>query len=207
MILKSLLKKGENAIGAILGNGFYNAPINWTQSYGSPRFLGQIYITYTDGTEEIIVSDQTGKHQKVRFLWIWYMMVNIMMPGWNSQAGAIPDLMIQNGNRLSIRKTPEGKMKAHMSPTDRVMEKLAPVKIEPLENGKFRVDFGQEISGWLHLLNVKGEAGRKIDIKYICESPVGDNSYTLKGGSPESTQHVLPGLYSGKLRSPTGPEN
>ncbi len=29
-------------------------------------------------------------------------------------------------------------------------------------------------------------AGRKIDIKYICESPVGDNSYIMKGGSPES---------------------
>ena len=73
-----------------------------------------------------------------------------------------------------------------MSPTDRVMEKLAPVKIESLKNGKFKVDFGQEISGWLHLVNVTGEAGRKIEIKYICESPVGDNFYILKGGGPES---------------------
>ena len=62
--IKKLLKKGENAIGAILGNGFYNAPINWTQSYGSPRFLGQIYITYTDGSEDIIISDQSWKASK-----------------------------------------------------------------------------------------------------------------------------------------------
>ena len=30
--IKDMLKKGENALGAILGNGFYNAPISWTHS-------------------------------------------------------------------------------------------------------------------------------------------------------------------------------
>jgi alpha-L-rhamnosidase len=184
--IKALLKKGDNAIGAILGNGFYNAPINWTQSWGSPRFIGQIYITYTDGTEEIIVSDQTWRASKGPILMdlIYggeHYDARLEQPGWCS-----PGFDDSKWEQAAIRKTPEGKMKAHMSPTDRVMEKLAPVRIESLENGKFRVDFGQEISGWLHLLNVKGEAGRKIDIKYICESPVGSNSYTLKGGDPES---------------------
>jgi alpha-L-rhamnosidase len=66
------------------------------------------------------------------------------------------------------------------------MESLKPIAIESLGNGKYKVDFGEEISGWLHLLNVNGDAGHKIDIKYICESPVGSNTYTLKGGAPES---------------------
>ena len=35
-------------------------------------------------------------------------------------------------------------------------------------------------------LNVTGEAGRKIDIKYICESAMGANSYTMRGSGPES---------------------
>lgn len=184
--IKALLKNGDNAIGAILGNGFYNAPINWTQSYGSPRFIGQIYITYTDGTEDIIVSDKTWKASKSPILMDLvyggeHYDARLEQSDWCS--AAFDD---SGWDQVTVRKTPEGKMKAHMSPTDRVMEKLAPIKIESLENGKYRVDFGQEISGWLHLLNVKGEAGRKIDIKYICESPVGSNSYTLKGGGPES---------------------
>ena len=29
-----------------------------------PGFIGQIYITYTDGTEDIIVSDQSWKASK-----------------------------------------------------------------------------------------------------------------------------------------------
>ena len=184
--ITEMLKKGENVIGAILGNGFYNAPINWTQSYGSPRFLGQIYITYTDGSEDIIISDQTWKASKSAIVTDLvyggeHYDARLEQPGWCS-----PAFDDSKWEQVAIRRTPEGKMKAHMSPTDRVMEKLAPITIESLGDGKYRVDFGQEISGWLHLINVSGEAGRKIDIKYICESPVGSNSYTLKGGKPES---------------------
>ena len=184
--ITEMLKKGENVIGAILGNAFYNAPINWTQSYGSPRFLGQIYITYTDGSEDIIISDRTWKASKSAIVTDLvyggeHYDARLEHPGWCS-----PAFDDSQWEQVVIRKAPEGIMKAHMSPTDRVMEKLAPVTIESLGDGKYRVDFGQEISGWLHLINVSGEAGRKIDIKYICESPMGSNSYTLKGGKPES---------------------
>lgn len=33
---------------------------------------------------------------------------------------------------------------------------------------------------------MEGEAGRRIDLKYRCESAMGDNSYTLRGGGRES---------------------
>ena len=33
---------------------------------------------------------------------------------------------------------------------------------------------------------IEVKRARKIEIKYLCESPVGDNSYTMKGGGPES---------------------
>jgi alpha-L-rhamnosidase len=184
--IKDMLKKGENAVGAILGNGFYNAPISWTHSYGSPRFFGQIYITYTDGSEDIIVSDQSWKASKSAIVMDLvfdgeHYDARLEQPNWCN-----PGFDDSKWEGVVLRKQPEGQMKAHMSPTDRVMEELKPQKIEPLGNGKFRVDFGEEISGWLKLVNVQGEAGRKIDIKYICESYMGANSYTLKGGAPES---------------------
>ncbi|MFS8081976.1 MAG: family 78 glycoside hydrolase catalytic domain [Ginsengibacter sp.] len=181
-----MLKKGENVVGAILGNGFFNAPIRWTQSYGSPRFLGQIYITYTDGTQDIITSDGSWKASRSPIVMDLvyggeHYDARLEQPGWSS-----PGFDDSKWERVAIRKAPGGKMKAHMSPTDRVMYKLPPVKITSLGKGKYRVNFGKQISGWLHLLNIKGEAGRKISIKYICESPVGDNYYILKGRGPES---------------------
>ena len=184
--IKDMLKKGENALGAILGNGFYNAPISWTHSYGSPRFIGQVYITYTDGTEEVIVSDQSWKASKSA------IMMDLVFDGEHYDARlekpdwCTPGFDDSKWEDVALRKKPEGEMKAHMSPTDRVMEELKSQKIERLGDGKYRVDFGEEISGWLKLVNVQGEAGRKIDIKYICESYMGANSYTLKGGGPES---------------------
>ncbi|MEO9004270.1 MAG: alpha-L-rhamnosidase N-terminal domain-containing protein, partial [Ginsengibacter sp.] len=181
-----MLKKGENVVGAILGNGFYNDPIRWTQSYGSPRFIGQIYITYTDGTQDVIVSDESWKAAKSPIVMdlIYggeHYDARLEQPGWCT--ARFDD---SQWKQVAIRKAPGGKMVAHMSPTDRVMEKIAPVKIKVLGKGKYRIDFGQQISGWLHLLNVTGKAGQKINIKYIIDQPVGENSYTLKGGGPES---------------------
>jgi alpha-L-rhamnosidase len=184
--VKDQLKMGENVIGAILGNGFYNAPRNWTHSYGSPRFLAQIHIQYTDGTEQVVISDPSWRASKSPILMDLvydgeYYDARLEQPGWNK-----PGFDDSAWMPAALRKAPEGKMKAEMSPPDRVMESLKPQKIEQLGEGHFRVDFGQEISGWLHLMNVTGKAGTKIGIRYICESPVGSNSYTLKGDGPES---------------------
>ena len=184
--IRDMLKAGDNVLGAILGNGFYNAPMHWTHSYGSPRFLGQVHIRYTDGTEQVILSDASWKASKSPIVMDLvydgeHYDARLEQAGWSSAGFDDGDW-----EPAVIRKRPEGKMKAHMSPTDRVMEQLKPVKIEALGPGKYKVDFGQEISGWLRLIDVKGEPGRKIGIKYISESYMGTNSYTLKGGGPES---------------------
>ena len=184
--IRDYLKTGENVIGALLGNGFYNPSSYWCEGYGTPRFLGQIHITYTDGTEQVIISDQSWKAAKspITMDLVYdgeHYDARLEQPGWCS--AGFDDSSWENA---VVRKAPEGRLTAHMSPVDRVMESLPPVKTERLGEGHYRVDFGQEISGWLHLIDVTGEPGRKIDIKYICESPVGANSYTMKGGSPES---------------------
>ena len=62
---------------------------------------------------------------------------------------------------------------------------LKPVKVEKLGGGRYRVDFGETVSGWVRLHGVRGEAGRRIEIKYLSESPNGSNAYTMKGEGPE----------------------
>jgi alpha-L-rhamnosidase len=184
--IKELLRQGENVFGAILGNGFYNPASYWTQGYGSPRFLGQIHIKYTDGTETVVVSDEMWKVARSPIVMdlIYdgeHYDARLEQPGWSA-----PGYDDSEWKNAVLRKTPEGKLVAQMAPTDRVMESIAPVKIERLGDGHFMVDFSEEISGWLKLKNVTGEAGRKISIKYICESQMGANSYTMKGSGPES---------------------
>ena len=188
--IKGLLRDGENVIGAVLGNGFFDSPSRWTESFGSPRFLGQIVVTYADGSETVIASDPSWKVEKgpIVFNTIYegeHYDARLEQPDWNA-----PGFDDSKWQSAVLRKAPEGQMKAHMSPTDRVMEKLKPAKIEKLGDGKYRVDFGQEISGWLRLSRVKGEPGHKIEIRYLENNGTtagsGSNSYTLKGEGEES---------------------
>ncbi|MCU0456512.1 MAG: family 78 glycoside hydrolase catalytic domain [Bacteroidales bacterium] len=181
------LNQGENVVGSILGNGFYNPAKYWCGAYGTPRFLFQMHLTYEDGSNEIIVSDKSWKAAKGPILMdmVYYgehYDARLEMPGWCS-----PGFDDSGWQNAVVRKAPAGKLTAHTAQTDRVMEVLDPVKIEKLEEGKYKIDFGQEISGWVHMKDVTGEAGRKIEIKYLQPySPNGENIYTMKGGSPES---------------------
>lgn len=184
--IKDLLNQGDNVIGAMLGNGFYNPANYWSGGYGTPRFTGQLYVTYSDGTEDIILTDQSWKASKgpVVMDLVYdgeHYDARREQPGWCS-----PGFDHSDWQYAALRTAPKGEMKAHMSPTDRVMESLPPKEIEQLGPGHYKIDFGEEISGWLNLKDIVGEEGHTIDINYIVESMMGDNSYTLKGGGPES---------------------
>ncbi len=180
------LQEGKNVIGSILGNGFYNPSKFWTAGYGSPRFLGQVYITYTDGSEDVIVSDQSWKASKSAILMdmIYYgeqYDARLEQSGWCT--AGFDD---STWETVVYRKAPEGKLVAHTAETDKVTLRIPPRSIEKTGEGKYKVDFGVEISGWLRLNNMIGKAGQKVDIKYVCNTFSGENSYIFKGGAPES---------------------
>ena len=184
--IKNLLRNGENAVGSILGNGFYNPAKGWAGAYGSPRFFAQIYITYTDGQEEVITSNESWKASESPILMdmVYYgehYDATREQKGW-CQAGFDDSAW----KPVVLRKAPEGKLVAHTSRTDKVMERLNPVKIEKLANGNYKVDFGVEVSGWVRLNQVKGPAGHQIEIKYLCPNFSGENFYTFKGEGSES---------------------
>jgi alpha-L-rhamnosidase len=184
--IKYQLNKGDNVIGAILGNGFYNAPKYWAGSYGSPRFLCQVHITYRDGTEEILVSDQSWQASKSAIMMDlvyhgeFYDARN-KQPGWCTSGFDASDW-----EAVAIRKAPEGKLVAHTAPPDRITEQIAPIKIEKIGADSFRVDFGVEISGWLRFKNVQAPPGHMVEIKYLSNQYSGDNTYIFKGGETES---------------------
>ena len=57
--------KGDNAIGVLLGNGFYFIPAEryhkLKTAYGYPKMICRLLIEYQDGTKENVVSDQSWK--------------------------------------------------------------------------------------------------------------------------------------------------
>ncbi len=184
--VKEMLKQGGNAIGSILGNGFYNPSSAWTEGYGSPRFLAQLHITYSDGSEDVIASDQSWKVGKSPILMdmVYYgehYDARLEQPGWNTFG--FDD---STWKKSAIRKAPAGKLVAHTAHPDKVVEHLKPIRIEKLYNGNYKIDFGVEISGWVRLNNVKSPKGHKIEINYLSNNFSGDNSYIFSGNGKES---------------------
>lgn len=178
-----MLNQGENVVGAIIGNGFYNPVINWTKAYGSPRFIGQIQVTYEDGTQDIIKSDETWEAKQSPIILDGIFAGEVYdgrkeITNWFGKDSWEP---------VALRKAPEGIMSAQTALPDRVNEQLPPVTITSLNNGTYEVDFGQEISGWVRLNDLNGKAGDTVEVKYISESPNnGVHKYIMRGSGGES---------------------
>ncbi|MDR2384218.1 MAG: glycoside hydrolase family 78 protein [Tannerella sp.] len=182
-----MLKQGENVVGAITGNGFYNPVINWTKAYGSPRFIGQIYIMYEDGTQDTIISDETWQAHPSAITLNGIYAGEIYDAQKEIKNWASADCNTANWTFAALRKPPEGIMSAQMSLRDKIKERLSPVSVTALDNGVYEVDFGQEISGWIRLEDLAGTAGDTVEIKYISESPNnGVHKYVMKGVRGES---------------------
>lgn len=183
----SLLRQGDNAVGCILGNGFFNAQYlnNFVMAYGSPRLLLQLRIDYADGSSSTLVSNSSWKARKS---WILKNGIfsgeevdgRLMDAAWCS-----PAAKVDGWQPVALRKAPDGKLEAQTNMNDAVTARLQPRSIKKLGEGHFLVDFGEEISGWLHLKNFQGKAGKKIDIHYLSDQNQGSNSYIMSGKANE----------------------
>ncbi len=176
-----MLKEGGNALGMILGNGFYNPAKYWAMGYGSPRMILQMHLRYSDGTEEVLCSDEQWKVSRGPILMdmVYYgehYDARLEQEGWSRDG--FDDAFWTPAVR---RKAPEGKLVAHTAEPDRVMESLAPLRIEKFYDGRYHIDFGQEVAGWVRLQGVEGPEGHKVEIRYLSSSYSGDNSYIFSG--------------------------
>jgi alpha-L-rhamnosidase len=185
--LTDIITKGENVFGVILGNGFYDLIEHWPgMGYGTPRFMGQIEVTYSDGTTDIIASDETWKIEKSAITsdQVYHgehYDARLEHNGWAS-AGYDDS----KWERVAMKPAPCGKLIPQNGPADRIIRKYEPVSIVKQEDGSFRVKFPVEVSGWVALKDLNVKEGQKIEIKHISESGNGANTYIAKGTGNES---------------------
>lgn len=181
------IQRGENCVGAILGNGFYDMLEYWPpMGYGTPRLFGQIEIEYTDGSREVVATDTSWRCTKSaitadQMFYGEHYDARLEHEGW-----ATADYNDEEWESAVVRRTPCGKLVAQNGPADRIVRRYAPTSITKQDDGSLLVKFPEEISGWVELKNLRLDEGQKIDIKYICESLNGSNGYIAKGQGRES---------------------
>ena len=184
----SMLKKKQNVAGAVIGEGFYDCTSKWVASFGSPRFLCQLEITYQDGTKDIICSDDTWKVKESPIIRNGIFDgeiydANLEIEGWATAA------CDDSGWKTAVlREAPTGELTAHTAPTDKVVEVFKPVSLTKNSDGDYEVEFSVDISGWIRFRDVQGRKGDTLSVKYVYDTrvPVGVQKYVFKGGGKES---------------------
>ena len=196
-----LLRPGGNALGVVLGDGWYCGHVGWAprRVYGDrPRFLAQIAMDFEDGTIRII---PTGG-------------------GWKTAAGPILESDLIMGERYDARREIKGwdgpefddsawdpasiypdpglNLAAPQAPPVRRIRSLVPVAPPRRVDGAWIYDLGQNMTGRVRLA-VEGPAGALIRIRHAevlddsgrlytknLRKARATDEYTLKGGGRES---------------------
>lgn len=166
-----LLKKGDNVLATVLGNGWYNeqtvAVWNFHEASwrGRPAMLCELQLIYADGTHDVIVTDEswqtaTGPYTYNNLYSGDKYDANLEEAGWITLN--FDDSKWQPAMET---KSPTQLLVAQQMPGIRITEELTPVDVKTFTNQNYLFTFGKNISG-LCRLKVKGEAGTRIILKH-----------------------------------------
>ena len=200
--LTDQLHPGANALGVMLGNGFYHIPREryrkLTGSFGYPKMICRLLLVYADGTEENVTS---GTDWQTAAGPITYSSIyggesydaNLEQPGW-----ATPAFDARGWKQAIAVKGPPMLTSQTMEPL-RIMDTLNVQSTRQPKPGVWVYDLGQNASG-IPRITVQGNKGTLIritpgelldDSGLVTQQASGGPSfytYTLKGGAPETWQ-------------------
>jgi alpha-L-rhamnosidase len=170
----------------MLGDGFYRSTSYHVGAFGEPCLLCQLEVTYDDGTQERICTDETWltRPSAITLTGVYDGEVydaRLETPHW-ADAGCDES----SWHPVQKAVAPVGQLTAHTSPADRITEVLQPIKVEK-QDGVIVVTFDKEIAGWVRLKDILGTEGQKVKVEYISESPLGIEEYYCKGSRDGET--------------------
>jgi hypothetical protein len=158
------IHEGKNALGAMVGCGFYNINIERYKklviAYGSPTLICKLQIEYEDGSTEIVVTDSSWLTDKspITFTSIFGgedYNANLEQPGWNAA-----DFDATEWKKALVSRGPRGDLSIEMDHPLQVMEVFDDPVITTPEN-IYLYDFKQNASGIIQL-KVTGRKGQML---------------------------------------------
>ncbi len=167
-----LLRKGDNVLGGILGDGWYCGYVGWRtrQVYGDkPALLMQLAVTFSDGSEVTIDSDSSWKTATGPILESDFLMgeaydARLELEGWSSPGyietnwESVVNVVVDESLLIVPRVGP---------PVRRIAE-LTPVAVRVNEGGILNsriYDFGQNFTGRVRI-SIRSEKGTTVRLRY-----------------------------------------
>ncbi|MCB8965956.1 MAG: family 78 glycoside hydrolase catalytic domain [Ardenticatenaceae bacterium] len=168
----SMLQIGENALGAVLADGWYSGYIGWyhgRDTYGKhPRFRSQIHIEYEDGTTEIIGTHANwkvavGPIKEADMLMGEVYDARDELTGWHS-----PGYNDANWTLVDTSVAHSPLLQPHPGPPVVALESesFIPQTISEPQLGVYIFDLGQNFAGIVRLKVQGATAGQKITMRH-----------------------------------------
>ena len=198
-----LLKPGANAIGALLGDGWFAGRLGWDGLYqyktvsDHPLFNAQLEITYADGSKDIVATDNTWKGGTGEVV------------GSDDQVGEVLDARKalpwdqitfndEGWTNATVEEHSSTALVTQLGPPVRKLMELAPKKIMKL-GANWVVDFGQNMVGHIRL-TARGPANTVINVTHAemlnpdgsiynenLRSAISLDTFIMKGGADAET--------------------
>jgi len=211
--ITKMLKEGKNAVGVLLGNGWYNHQSTAVWYFDEapwrarPSFCMDIRITYSDGSQETITSGTDWKTtlSPIVFNSIYtgeHVDGRLAQTGWNTTG--FDDSKWKNS--IPVGAPSENIVAQALQPI-RDVEVIPAKKMTKINDAHYIFDLGRNIAG-VSQLKVNGQAGTIIRLKHgerlladgmVDQSnidahyrptdqldPFGTDIYTLKGEGEET---------------------
>lgn len=207
------LQQGENALGAMLGNGWFNVQTATAWDFdhapwrASPRLRLELRVEFADGRRQIVTSDDRWKvtDGPITFSSIYggeTYDARREQPGWDT-----PAFDDSHWQPARILAAPRGRLVAQAMPPIKLDHVLAPIAVHEPCPGTYVFDFGRNLAGVAEIA-LQGPRGAEVSLKYgeqlasdgmVDRKAIGvyvwrkgkdqsfqTDTYVLKGGAPES---------------------
>ncbi|QIA08656.1 glycoside hydrolase family 78 protein [Draconibacterium halophilum] len=186
--------QNENAVGVVLGDGWYRGNIGWVSANGyygdTLALLFQLKIDYTDGSNEWIVSDKNWKvsNGPIRKSDIYNgetYDARLELDGWTETG------YTETGWK-SVKEIDEPKdlLVAPQGVPVKAVEELKPIAFITTPKGEIVYDMGQNMVGWVRI-KMKGKAGQKVQLKFAEVLDKEGNFYTANLRGAECTDTYI----------------
>lgn len=165
----NMLEKGENAIGALLGEGWYAGLVGTSGhgEYGSRLgLLLQLEVECVDGSVHRIATDnewrvtEEGPIRSSDIIRGETYDARREMRGWDR-----PGFDDSDWQDVHVLPPTKAQLVAQPNEPIQITQELAPVQITEPTTGVYVFDMGQNMVGWCRL-KLRGEKGRQIELRH-----------------------------------------
>ena len=200
----SMVTAGENALGVMLGDGWYAGRIGLTgivpgglprAIYGrQPRLLLQLELEYDDGSMEHIVSDDTwkctteGPLRSADLLDGETYDARRELAGWDK-----PVFDDEKWNAAGVFEPTDAALVSQPNEPIRITREIKPIAVKQSKPQQYIFDLGQNMVGWCRL-QVRGAAGDEIRLRHAeVLNPDGSIYTTNLRSAAQTDRYILSG--------------